>query len=94
MGKMIPLRVEPEPTYITGPALCLSCRHTWQGVWPEGTRWLECPSCGLTRGAALLPIAPETFWVCACGFHLFYVGPDGLYCPNCGKMQDFSGVLK
>mgnify|MGYP003396320045 CR=1 FL=1 len=40
----------------TERADCVTCHHTWQAVFPNGSDLgLECPACGLMHGFALLP---------------------------------------
>lgn len=78
--------------YQSGTALCISCKHEWQARAPEGTDWLECPCCGCWKGKFKYPVyrQPEIpYWRCGCNNDLFYINPDGVYCPNCGKVQVF-----
>lgn len=70
---------------LSGPAICSSCRHEWSAVAPTGTRELECPGCGSMNGLWKVCFAPETFYECGCGCHLFYVVPDGCRCRQCGE---------
>ena len=76
--------------HIQGAARCLDCKHEWQGVAPEATEWLECPSCSLVRGRFIHPhYRNDSHWQCGCGNDLFQVTVEGTYCPNCGAWQDF-----
>lgn len=82
-------RQERELTLsLCGKARCLACRHEWQAVAPVGTVWLDCPACSLERGRFLGPAQRDgAHWHCGCGNDIFYVTPDGFYCPNCGEQQ-------
>lgn len=71
-----------------GQARCLDCKHEWAAVCPVGTTWLECPACTLFRGRMIGQHERDgPHWFCHCGNELFYVTPDGTYCPNCGEWQ-------
>jgi hypothetical protein len=91
MEKVIafPKKEDPIDPHMTGEARCLSCKHIWQAVAPIGATWLECPSCMLMRGRFIYPIEHNEGlrWSCDCGNDLFFVTPDGIYCPNCGEWQ-------
>lgn len=73
-----------------GKARCLDCGHAWEAVAPVGVTWMECPMCGLMRGRFVWSHLREgaLHWRCDCGCDLFYVTPDGSYCPNCGAWTD------
>ena len=72
--------------HLEGAARCLDCKHEWAAVAPVGTRWMECPSCSLIRGRFIGEHRREgDHWHCTCANELFYVTPDGYYCPNCGE---------
>lgn len=79
--------------HLTGICRCINCTHEWVGVIPEGddlNMWLECPSCGCHKGrmkGRMEVQAPH--WHCNCGNDLFHVTPDWIYCPNCGREQEF-----
>ncbi len=76
-------------TYSTGKAKCLACKHEWVAVAPVGVTWMECPECTLERGRFFAQHVREgEHWQCNCGNDLFYVSPDGVYCPNCGEWQN------
>jgi hypothetical protein len=49
-------------------------------------RCMECPACGLEKGRPVGPFEKEgrAHWVCNCGNDLFYITPEGNYCPHCG----------
>ncbi|WP_051261709.1 helix-turn-helix domain-containing protein [Desulfovibrio inopinatus] len=73
--------------HVSGEAVCLNCKHEWISIAPVGTTWLECPNCGLHKGAGKYPVIPQEYWQCTCGMELFYITPKGAMCPQCGKMQ-------
>lgn len=74
--------------HLAGKAKCLDCKHMWMAIAPIGTLWLECPNCGLMRGRVYADVQRDGLhWHCKCGFEVFYVTPDGYYCPNCGAWQ-------
>jgi Zn finger protein HypA/HybF involved in hydrogenase expression len=79
--------VEPEETHVTGPALCLGCRHKWHAVRPTGVHEFECPSCSASKGIGLGLVfrSDELHWVCKCGNEYFLVTGARIYCPNCGS---------
>lgn len=82
-------KTDNEP-HLIGEARCLDCKHTWVARAPVGTLWLECPACTLKRGRYLERVQePGPHWHCNCNCDLFYVTPDGYYCPNCGEAQKF-----
>ena len=87
MGKVIDF-LSRSP-HMAGKAVCLSCAHSWEAVAPVGTLILECPECGLGKGAFKNLVAPETYWQCVCGNSMFIVGPDGCVCGHCGITQSF-----
>lgn len=78
---------EEQLRHKTGPAVCLACKHTWVAVAVSNVEWLECPECGLTRGAFKFPVIPEQVWTCSCGNALWYITPEGYMCPNCGDTK-------
>lgn len=82
-------RRKPDP-HVTGPAVCLDCRHEWVGVAPDGTVWLACPKCTLVRGRFIghVVIGGASHWTCNCGCDLFHVTKENFYCPNCGAVQN------
>lgn len=91
MAEIVPFR-RPEPT-IAGEAMCISCKHTWATVAPVGTKWLECPSCGLHKGAFRYACAPPDgaeWWRCKCGCTIFYMTRHDTVCYDCGAAQYFA----
>lgn len=81
-------RKEPDDPHIAGQARCIACANEWVSVAPIGTAWLECPSCKCEKGLMKYPCAREgKTWHCHCANELFYVTPEGIYCPNCGDWQ-------
>lgn len=78
--------------HLQGQARCLACRHEWQAVAPIGTFDLECPSCGLMRGAWTFPVvapAGTVVWRCRCGCEHMFVTPVNVMCAGCGQEADF-----
>lgn len=89
MGEVVSLQSlkETRLPHLRGPAKCLACGHTWEGVTPEGIfQGMECSACGLMRGIFKGLVVPETVYVCNCGNSLYYVVPNGCQCANCGVM--------
>lgn len=76
--------------HVSGSALCLACRHEWVAVAPIGGELLQCPRCGLHRGAFKFPFLHEgaLIWICKCGNDLLHITRDGAFCPNCGRWKD------
>lgn len=84
--------VDSDDGYLTGECLCVSCKHEWQGVSPVGvTDGIECPECGMMKGALKHGVVPEVFWTCGCGCHLFAVSgiSKEILCWQCGIAQSF-----
>lgn len=77
--------------HLAGEAKCIACQHSWVAVGYVGTVHLECPACGLTKGAFMNPIlrSTEPHWRCNCGNDLFFITQTGCYCPNCGVRAIF-----
>lgn len=83
--------------HLEGRAVCLRCKHEWQGVAPVGTVAMDCPECGLDYGAFYAMVAPKVSWGCVCGCALYYVAPEGGYgvmCANCGRATSFDDLLE
>ena len=79
---------EAREPHNTGKARCIDCKHEWVAVAPVGTVWLICPACVLERGRFIYQHQREgAHWTCHCNNDLFYVTPEGCYCPNCGEWQ-------
>ncbi len=74
---------------LEGWARCLACKHEWDAVVPIGSIWMVCPECSLERGRFVYYMMREEcqHWKCDCGNDLFYITPDGEYCPNCGTWR-------
>jgi hypothetical protein len=94
MSNVISLFSEPAPPFVQGEAFCLQCRYEWQAVAPAGKSaceiLLECPQCQTMTGRLRYDFAPEgEFWQCHCGNQLFYITPDGHFCPNCGNINRY-----
>lgn len=79
---------EENTPHNTGDARCLACGHKWIAVAPVGTDWLECSECHLMKGRFIHHCEREgAHWNCNCGNDLFFITPDGCYCPVCGSWQ-------
>jgi len=78
--------------HLTGEAVCSGCKHEWVAVLPVGFEWIECPSCGGSKGLLKHPCIPDEYWRCKCGSDLFYLMPAGARCRECALMAtDWSG---
>jgi hypothetical protein len=82
---------EPEGEWASGEAICIGCRHEWVQVAPVGTRWLECPGCGGSKGIYAKPFGAgegDSVFVCDCGSEALtaymHKGKFWLRCMNCG----------
>lgn len=93
-GEVVELASRRHDPHMQGRARCLACKAEWQCVAPVGTRDLECPQCGLQRGAWAVPLDPcygSKVWRCnKCdGVYFWYViAPKGfvhLTCVGCGQ---------
>jgi Zn finger protein HypA/HybF involved in hydrogenase expression len=74
--------------HISGTAKCMDCGHEWPAVAPIGVCTLECPKCGTMRGTWKFDVSrDEPYWTCNCGNKLFYMTPEGMFCPRCGDWQ-------
>jgi len=84
-------RAERETQFREDEVFCLECHHRWRARAPKDVDFLECPNCGLMRGKWYLPFIQthSPHWVCDCGNNLFLLSAGGIYCPNCGKDQDY-----
>lgn len=89
MGKVIDLS-ERQP-HMQGLAVCLACKHEWQGVSPIGVCDLECPECGLMKGVYYSNCLPDDkpIWTCNCGCHHFVLLESYFMCVHCGLGQVF-----
>ena len=88
--KVISLEEEREARqpHVSGPYMCLSCKFKFIAVVPLKLLWIDCPQCGLEHARPQGNIQkPEPHWGCSCGNDLFYMTPDGAYCPLCGTAQ-------
>lgn len=85
----------PDPkqkgSWISGSAICQSCRHEWVAVRETGTIYLECPSCGCNKGVGKHPVGAaegDASFVCNCGCDALTAykraGKFYLRCINCG----------
>ena len=76
--------------HLAGEAQCMGCGYRWAAVGPVGLYALECPRCGMEKGAwttAVLPQEGEPSWTCHCGCHFMVLLPDRIMCAHCGKPQ-------
>lgn len=76
--------------WISGPAICMACRHEWIACLPTGTFEFECPECGAFKGVGKTFLGSEDdCFKCDCGSFLFTIRrikgkePD-LMCVGCG----------
>lgn len=87
--------LEPQRPHISGECICIQCHHTWNAVTPIGTTWLECPKCGLRKGAYKHPTGAtkqEERWQCSCECDVFWITRDGFVCCLCGTLQVFGEI--
>lgn len=83
-------RHEKTDPHATGEAFCLACDHVWVAVVPVGETLFECPSCRSMQGRFRYEVVPSCdVWECQCGNQLFYITPDGHWCPRCGILQQY-----
>lgn len=81
---------ESAGPYLEGKCRCLHCKHEWVGVAPLGTVSVDCPSCGLRRGAFIANVLKDgDHWTCRCGSILFACNVANWYCIACGTNQRF-----
>lgn len=85
-----------DGSHLEGPAKCLACNHTWNAVGPVGlVNDLECPECGLCRGARTTTLEPSdgTVFRCYCGNDYYLLTMTGApMCANCGvRATDWAG---
>lgn len=74
--------------HMTGEARCIECRHEWETSAPVGTVRLECPSCGLDKGAWTGGCETGAdLWTCDCGNDLYVIHGDRIMCARCGLAQ-------
>lgn len=77
---------EEHSETLSGRARCIACNHEWVAVAPVGVFWLECPKCSTEHGRFSAQVQRDGMhWHCHCGNDLFYITPEGSYCPMCGK---------
>lgn len=95
MGDVVAFPVREDPT-ISGPAVCIACKHQWQAVVPVGVFELECPACSSMRGVLRWNPRREGYaYVCKCGCDMFsFVSGRGLECLACGVLHEqfYEGV--
>lgn len=82
---------KPDEEWAGDEAICIGCRHEWAAVALVGTRWLECPGCGSTKGIFKKPFGAaegDTLFSCKCGCEAMtaYYSKGFFYfrCMNCG----------
>jgi len=84
--KVVPIRPEPEKTYLRGPCICFKCKHEWEGRTEVGYHVVICPECGcegVYKG--VVQCWDSIAWVCTCGCYLYRIDKDGPFCVECGK---------
>lgn len=80
--------IEENTPHAAGPVKCLICKYKFIVVTPVGELWFECPKCKVEKATWCFPIEKDkNHWKCNCGNWLFYITPEGIYCPNCGVHQ-------
>jgi hypothetical protein len=80
---------EDDGPWFSGRAKCMFCQHIWEALAPSGARYLECPSCGLLKGAWYAPFAPDLgqyLFRCNCGGEFFVLTPQAIMCANCASL--------
>ncbi len=89
------ISIDANKPHLGGPARCLSCRHEWHAVVVAGSEQsvggLECPSCSLSKGEFIHNAAPTDstlIFQCNCGYDMFFVTLDGVFCPGCGARHN------
>lgn len=88
-------RAEREP-HVSGEAICLTCHHTWTGVWPTGATELECPQCHSMRGRSRWDVAPDEkrqVWTCRCGNQFMQCLDTHIHCPGCGNGWTYEEMM-
>lgn len=85
---------EARKPHWEGKVHCVGCQHEWEGVAPLGTLWVDCPSCGLPKGAPKHPFGAgqdDLLFKCNCGSEALtaYVkkGVFRICCMACGANQ-------
>lgn len=84
-----------QSPHISGPIICLACKHEWIGVCPAGTIDMECPNCHLFRGVHKYQVLPasKAIWTCNCGNNLFFISElNNAICPSCGVVQNLDNL--
>jgi hypothetical protein len=74
-----------------GKMFCVDCKHEWDAVVPIGTDYCECPECHrfMGRHKYSFMLQKSAIWQCACENSLFEVTMEGIFCPSCGRYQEF-----
>ena len=86
---------EKRSPHWAGECKCIGCGHRWVGVAPLGTMFVECPSCGLSKGHPYHPFgageAGDVVFKCNCGSEAmtaYYRGGRFRFqCMSCGADQ-------
>lgn len=87
-----PTQAEDAEPHLSGKGHCLNCHHVWVAVAPLDTVDLECPECHTMKGVfnyAVTPPDDVDVWTCSCDNQLFYITPEGHWCPNCGQYNSY-----
>jgi len=87
MGDVVELNSN-RAGWLTGPAICLGCRHEWTNVSRGGDVTLLCPSCGTYKGVPKGLVYPKEVWECVCGNDMFFLTRSGAVCARCGSQPD------
>lgn len=91
MSKVIDLQAhrESKQPHWSGEVYCVGCQHTWVGVAPIGTEWVDCPSCSMPKGTPRHPFGGtvgDAILTCTCGCEaLTAYKREGAFCVRCMK---------
>lgn len=76
--------------WASGVTICMSCRHEEVTVAPLGVIDMECSACGSMKSRWKGEFRPDDdVSTCKCGNQMFYMTPQGHFCPNCGDYQKY-----
>jgi len=83
------ISLDEHRPHLSGKARCIACGHEEVCVAPLGVTWMECGKCHTDHMTWSAQVErDEPHWHCNCGNNLFYVTPEGWYCPMCGVYHD------
>lgn len=95
-GVVVDINSRKRVPTITGPVVCLHCKHMWEAVSPPGVFTdLECPKCelhkGVRKGLITVPVGAIR-WQCDCGCDAFILLEAYAVCIVCGTHQSWTPV--